>query len=1021
MQWSEKALPQKICVLLVGEQDEAAERVTSLGSWWLMSSVQQAWQQIESLIERDAQARILMDMGEVLTLNQRWRGEPLERMSQLALGVRQGNVVLSQPAYEQCRALDLVSQHVARLELHSYQSGAEFSKGELGREPQGDAWWQISSEDEPVWEALTWRVRTNIRYNNTHCVGRQALIEQLDDDARAHRIVEIVGTAGVGKTMVIRRWLEQLLLEDSRAQVWWVSMMGLSSVRDVAAKLAQLWRVELPDDVTQWAEHLGRRFSAETRHTWLVLDDMDVLDADAEQWLASLMASSRHLKWLMTSRVARQWHRSKTLEVEPLSFEDALNFLDWRSAGALDPPMTQERMRWLKHWAEFCQGHALTLDVVARAAGAPTTSLQSLAFKATDERLDVGWRQLSSDARDALFVLSHFSRVFDRRLGEDCLSSLLPEAKQHAAMLDHLIVRGWIQESPDRDGLWVPTLIKQFVGERVPAAMRPLFMEWMIGRIERWIEGLNSSAEPESLIALSRHDQDIVTVVRTLMHDDFDRCVDVMQWLTLYFLRALSVTFYAVLLDELLEFAQANEAKTHQDRLNVFSLIVGNRTSHTRDVIPQLVPKLEARRAHTDPLLMWEVDLIWANYLNDCADEQVDRQPRFEIVERVYNEAQARQHDVMACLACSNLAEFHALFSPQESLEWAERAQQLATSTGVPSLLSRASFSLHRAYMGAGRLHEAKVLAQRACDAASRLDLPSHKAMMFASLGYACLYLGQYDEARRHLHMTVSLSKQNALAFGEANGSFLLGMAYMADQQLEAAKSTFAHALSLYEGWENAYNTHMCRFWHGAVLVCMGVLNAGEAVMREARTFFEDNEIADMDGTLNMLSLLPDIHRAGWLDQDKQALEKLEAARLELEHKSVRLEAQIVKRFIEQANVAAHQQQQVARVMLVDEALTAFCPPDEDQWVSIRRRKTLRRVFGALVDHHRRAPGEVIEGQVLFEAGWPGEQPETRSGMMRLYVAINALRKLGLEGILETTPEGYRLDPAVELRLSVQD
>ena len=97
MQWSEKALPQKVCVLLVGEQHEAAGRVTSLGSWWLMSSVQEAWQHIEALIEQDAQARILMDLGEVMTLGQRWRGEPLERMSQLALGVRRGNVVLSQP------------------------------------------------------------------------------------------------------------------------------------------------------------------------------------------------------------------------------------------------------------------------------------------------------------------------------------------------------------------------------------------------------------------------------------------------------------------------------------------------------------------------------------------------------------------------------------------------------------------------------------------------------------------------------------------------------------------------------------------------------------------------------------------------------------------------------------------------------------------------------------------------------------------------------------------------------------
>ncbi|MEL6179185.1 MAG: hypothetical protein AAFS10_09530, partial [Myxococcota bacterium] len=48
----------------------------------------------------------------------------------------------------------------------------------------------------------------------------------------------------------------------------------------------------------------------------------------------------------------------------------------------------------------------------------------------------------------------------------------------------------------------------------------------------------------------------------------------------------------------------------------------------------------------------------------------------------------------------------------------------------------------------------------------------------------------------------------------------------------------------------------------------------------------------------------------------------------------------------------------------------------------------------------------------LVEIGWPGERLVPESGAMRVYTAIRALRRLGLEPLLLTRDGGYQLHPS---------
>jgi hypothetical protein len=83
----------------------------------------------------------------------------------------------------------------------------------------------------------------------------------------------------------------------------------------------------------------------------------------------------------------------------------------------------------------------------------------------------------------------------------------------------------------------------------------------------------------------------------------------------------------------------------------------------------------------------------------------------------------------------------------------------------------------------------------------------------------------------------------------------------------------------------------------------------------------------------------------------------------------------------------------------------------DGSYVDLGRRSTLRRVLAALAHAHYEQPGVALSRMALFAAGWPGEQIDAGSAANRVYVAVAELRKLGLEGALESDGEGYLLAP----------
>jgi len=90
----------------------------------------------------------------------------------------------------------------------------------------------------------------------------------------------------------------------------------------------------------------------------------------------------------------------------------------------------------------------------------------------------------------------------------------------------------------------------------------------------------------------------------------------------------------------------------------------------------------------------------------------------------------------------------------------------------------------------------------------------------------------------------------------------------------------------------------------------------------------------------------------------------------------------------------------------------SWVQPAGGEAVSLRRRENLALLLRALAATHHQRPGAALSIDDLFRAGWPGQRIDPRAAAGRVYVALTALRNLGLRDVLVRTDDGYRFDPA---------
>jgi predicted ATPase/DNA-binding SARP family transcriptional activator len=242
----------------------------------------------------------------------------------------------------------------------------------------------LAQEDEAIEPAGEARVPLP----PTQTIGREADLDRLRALLTEQRLITIVGPGGVGKT--------RLAIETARAVAPripggadFVSLAAVGATEDVVSALvAQLGVVPVRAETLEraLARHLQRR------EQLLVLDNFEHV-LEAAPLVADLLAASRRLAVLVTSRAPLRLRAERVFRLEPLTLPDAvrqfaalLEASDHEVAAA-DADATNEICRRL-------DGLPLAIELAAGRVGLLT--VPDLA-----DRLRVGLGALGPGARDA--------------------------------------------------------------------------------------------------------------------------------------------------------------------------------------------------------------------------------------------------------------------------------------------------------------------------------------------------------------------------------------------------------------------------------------------------------------------------------------------------------------------------------------------------------------------------------------------------------------------------------------------
>jgi tetratricopeptide (TPR) repeat protein len=985
------AIGQSVYVLRVGQGEpgrfEASEAlgatVDALGSWWAFESHAQARAHAARIFDAEPGARVVVDRG-VGVRGARWLGPVCARMTDAALWVEEGACAVSASCHEEMRILGLGSELERPLGLRGAPSrwyGARFEE----------------SDQEPG--KVTWRPRTNLTWSHEVLVAREREVAALDEAARAGARVYVSGVAGVGKTSVVEAWARARLRGDGAARIWRVECAGVSGVEALAERIAQACGVGLRGrDRGRWMASVAAGMCPEGEQVCWVVEDVEGLDEEASAWLEGLMRACHEGAWVLSGAPTTSWPGAARVEVGPLELDAGVALLAERARlTRMDGP-TLER---LSGWVEVCEGLPASLVLLDEA----TLREEADASRApTAAGVAAAWARLDADARDALTCWWAFEGGFGAGLAARVAGL---EGEGEAVERARGLVRaGWLVGEGE---VWsMPRYVRAAVGRLGEAPRRERARARLDEAVCAEVVERARGDEVARGVWMERHEADVLGALGRLLEAG-ERGVFAPLWAARAHFNEhrFASRGYRRALERALELAARRgwgelEAPTMVCLFQAMDVFHGE-VEEVRAYLAQV-------RARADELGAPEralVELLGGRFMQDNLERQEDVDEARRALEEAWGHAERAGDDALMARAAALRVE--CARGPEDARAWVRRAREAAARSGAPSARFAAAFAAHRGAMEAGDLEAAAAAARDALREERALRRPERVVMLLASQGYVETLRGEGMEARRHLFEALSLAREVGFWFGEVNCQSLLGVAHMLDLEWDMARALLERAREMNLTEDTTWNVRQIELHLACCLAALGALDEAEEVLERARGYFEGLGDDHHVEVARCVGAGLEVARASRRERDP---ERLDALRAELEgFEGAGAAAIVVGRWLE---AEARSMRGGARAPLVVEGDgERIKAPGEDEWVSLARKKSKRRIVEALVGLRLDAPGETLTAHELFEVGWPGERPDVRTGLMRVYVAINALRKLGLAEVLETFEEGYRISPTV--------
>jgi predicted ATPase/class 3 adenylate cyclase len=236
--------------------------------------------------------------------------------------------------------------------------------------------YQLGEGDFPPLRTLD---ATNLPVAASPLVGREHELEELIGLlSNGTRLLTITGPGGTGKTRLALQVAAELV-GTPRDGIFWVPLAGLSDPALVPSELAQV--IGAPDDLAGFLRG---------KELLILLDNFEHL-VEAAPAVATLLAASRGLRMLVTSRASLHVSGEREYRLEPLPARDAAVLFAERARSVgreLTPDSTAEAI---------CR----RLDGLPLAVELAAARTKLLAPERLLERLDAALPLLTGGARDA--------------------------------------------------------------------------------------------------------------------------------------------------------------------------------------------------------------------------------------------------------------------------------------------------------------------------------------------------------------------------------------------------------------------------------------------------------------------------------------------------------------------------------------------------------------------------------------------------------------------------------------------
>ncbi len=356
------------------------------------------------------------------------------------------------------------------------------------------------------------------------------------------------------------------------------------------------------------------------------------------------------------------------------------------------------------------------------------------------------------------------------------------------------------------------------------------------------------------------------------------------------------------------------------------------------------------------------------------------------------------------------------------------RTPNTATRSIAKTLGNLAAIALDR-----GNIHRSQTRHREAIALLRNVGDSRLEATALSNLAIVDMELGHFEEARVHIRSAVRTLE----SLGDRRS---LGIALDTMAAVEHIEGYLEEALLVYEraiATQNIVGDHRSRAMSlgrlGSILACIGQPEQALRHIDESERILEGlgaQTAREAIGLTRHFLTIAEIVTAKLDGRDSDARETM--ATLQLKMKSATTgesplitrsdDARTLIRMLDTAllQLSSGGLSSDFHGLVVGPYARWFRAPG-CQWQELRKLGTIRRILYALVVERRRSPSTKLPLMALRSAGWPKEKIQVESGANRVYVALNKLRKMGLDGIILSSDSGYYLNPDIKLQRTFID